>query len=96
VRSLAIDGELSARFLGTGISKTLGAPTETWVVHPHDDPFEPVLQVELYRHGLTWEAWTGSLTRRADRELAQRVAAARSAVIESRVPPRSAIVSPSR
>lgn len=79
--SLTIDDELSARRIATGISKSLqGAPTETWVVYPHDSPGESVLQVQLYKsaghHG--WSAWTGALTRARDRDLAQLVSAAKN------------------
>lgn len=78
--SLDIGDGLAARRVGTGVSKTLrGAPTETWVVHPYGDPGAPVLQAEIYKQGLGWTAWTGSLTRATDRKLAQRVAHARNA-----------------
>lgn len=78
--SLDLGDGLAARRVGTGVSKALrGAPTETWVVHPTGDPGAPVLQAEIYKQGLGWTAWTGSLTRATDRELAQRVAHARNA-----------------
>ena len=56
-----------------------GAPTETWVVHPHDDPGASVLQVTLFKHGgHGWTAWTGNFTRSRDMELARSVANARN------------------
>jgi len=78
--SLDLGDGLAARRITTGTSRTLqGATTETWVVHPHGDPGEPVLQADLYKEvGRPWTAWTGSFTRARDRELAQRVATARN------------------
>jgi len=78
--SLDLGDGLAARRIATGTSRTLqGAATETWVVHPHGGPGEPVLQADLYKEvGRPWTAWTGSFTRARDRELAQRVATARN------------------
>jgi hypothetical protein len=78
--ALLIDGGLEARRIAIGISKTMrGAPTETWVVHHPGEPGASVLQAEIFKpHGGLWQAWTGNYTRARDRELAQRVAAARN------------------
>ena len=77
--TLTLDDELVARRIGTGESKSMRAPTETWAVHPHGDPGGSVLQVQLFRQsGARWAAWTGSYSRAKDRELAERVAAARN------------------
>jgi len=79
-----IDVGLAARRIETNASKSGSRErsTETWVVHPHGDPYGAVLQVQLFRPsgGRAWSAWTGQYIRARDRELAERVAAARNTV----------------
>lgn len=78
--TLTIDGGLEARRLRVGVpSKTLNASTETWVVHHPGEPGNSVLQVDIFKpQGRPWAAWTGNFTRARDREIAERVAAARN------------------
>jgi len=78
--TLTIDDGLEARRLRVGVpSKTLKASTETWVVHRPGDPGNSVLQVDIFKpQGRPWAAWTGNFTRARDREIAERVAAARN------------------
>jgi hypothetical protein len=77
---LSIDGEMDATRIGVETSSTLNAVVETWKVHLRGDPSRPVLQVSLFRSpDGRWNSWTGQFSRAKDRELAERVAAARNA-----------------
>jgi len=79
ISTIKLDNDLAARLIGTSVSKTMrGAPTETWVVHPLDDPGAAVLQVQLFKSGGEWSAWTGNFTRARDRDLAKSLATARN------------------
>lgn len=82
--SLSINNELAARLIGTGFNKTIQSPTETWVVHPHNDPGASLIQVQLFKSANLheWVAWTGQFTNARDRDLAFQVAVARNAIGE--------------
>lgn len=72
--TIRVSLDQGARRIATGVAQATHWPTETWAVHPIDNPGASTNQFTLYKHEGRWYPWTGSIVRFKDKQLAMKLA----------------------